>query len=434
LRAGPVVRSSLAAFMAAGIVLAAGTLAGASTVVASDVGWSQYQGDAQHTGVAPAAPAAPFRVAWTTATGIGDETHFAGIPAPVIAGDDAIVVDREDITGVSLATGQVAWTIPKALGPSAPAAVVRSGDRQILVFTEGGGDLSSSASGSPTPSPSDGAPSGGCSTSPSGTPTPAASGAPVAPERSALVAVDAATRKQLWRSRLTDVSIGGPTVDGSTVLVGTDDGCVTAVALETGHPEWSVDLGDSVNTPIAAADGTAFVAVSAGAREAPSLVALRESDHLQLWSAPLGTAGSSIGAPTVADGIVFVAMNDGSVRAIDASTGSQRWAARLNIATSTGSPALWGDAVIVCDVRGQVYRLSAVTGHRVWDFAMNVPVGGPTAIVGGQVLVGASNGDVSAIDLETGDRIWRQNVGDGLPLGFAVASETVVATRTPRGS
>jgi outer membrane protein assembly factor BamB len=434
LRAGPVVRLLLAASVAAGLVLVAVTAAGASTLVAAAEGWSQYQGDAQHTGVAPAAPAAPFRVIWTTATGIGDETHFAGIPAPVIAGGDAIVVDREDVTAVSLATGQVAWTIPKALGPSAPAALERSGDRQILLFTEGGGDLSSSASGSPTTSPSSGAASGGCSTSPSGSPTPpptpVASGTPAAPERSALVAVDAATREQLWRSPLTEVSIGGPTVDGSTVLVGTDDGCVAAFALETGHPEWSVDLGDSVNTPIAAVGGTAFVAVSAGAREAPSLVAVRESDHVDLWQTQLGAAGSSIGAPVVVDGTLYAAVNDGSIHALEATTGSSRWAARLNTVSGGGAPAVSDDAVVIADVRGQVYRFDPADGDRTWDFAMNVPVYGSAVIAGSSVLVGDSDGNVNAIDLHTGERIWRSNVGDGLLLGLAVAPQAVVATRT----
>ena len=438
MRAGPVIRSSIAAFMVAGFLLVAVTLAGAATLVASDEGWSQYQGDAQHTGVAPSAPAAPFRVAWTKNTGIGDETHFAGIPAPVILGDDAIVVDREDVTAVSLTTGQVDWTIPKALGPSAPAAVVRSGNRQILVFTEGGGDLSSSAGGTPTPSPSGGTSSAGCSASSSGTPTPtpavsespAASGSPSAPERPALVAVDAATHEQLWRSPLTDVSIGGPTVDGSTVLVGADDGCVTALALDTGHLEWSVDLGNNVNTPIAAADGTAFVTVGAGAREAPSVVALRESDHVDLWRTQLGAAGSSIGAPVVVDGTVYVAVNDGSIHAVEATDGSSRWAARLNTVSGGGAPAVSSDAVVIADVRGQVYRFDPADGHRTWDFAMNVPVYASAVIAGSSVLVGDSDGTINAIDLQTGERIARSDVGDGLLLGLAVAPQTVVATRT----
>ena len=409
MRAGPVVRSICAALVAAGIAFVAGTSAGASEEVVTGAGWSQYQGDAAHSGVATAAPTPPFGVAWATATGVGDETHFAGIPAPVITGDAAVVVDREDVTAVSLATGEIAWTIPRALGPSAPAAVAAEGGRTTILFTEGGGDLSSSASSTPTPSPSS-------------SPSPA--------ERSTLVAVNASDRKVRWRLLLPDVSVGGPTVDGSTVLVGTDDGSVTAVDLTSGDQRWSVDLGDSVNTPIAAADGSAYVAVSAGAREPGFLASLRETDGSQRWRSPLGAAGSSISAPAVVDGSVYATVNDGSIRATDAATGSVRWAAKLNAVTGGGSPAVTSDAVVVADVRGQVYRYASGTGERIWDFAMNAPVYGATVIAGSAVLVGDSSGDVSAIDLQTGARIWRGGVGQGLLLALAIAPETVVATRT----
>jgi hypothetical protein len=41
---------------------------------------------------------------WQIATGIGDETHLAGLPAPVIDGPDAIIVDREDVTAIDIHT------------------------------------------------------------------------------------------------------------------------------------------------------------------------------------------------------------------------------------------------------------------------------------------------------------------------------------------
>jgi outer membrane protein assembly factor BamB len=408
LRAGPFARSISAALVAAGVVFVAATPAGAQVAVGE--GWFQYQGNVQHSGVAAAAPVAPFGIAWSTPTGIGDETHYAGLPTPVIADGDAIVVDREDVTALSLVTGEITWTIPRALGPSAPAAVVADGRRTTILFTEGGGDRSSSAS--PTPSPSS-----------SSSPSPS--------ERSTLVAVDASDRKELWRTRLLpDVSFGGPAVDGSTVLVGTADGSVTAVDLLSGDQKWTVDLGESANTPIAAADGTAYVAVSAGSREAGFIVALRESDGTQLWRVDLGGVGSAVGAPAIGNGLVFATVSDRSVRALDAATGGARWVAQLNAISGDGSPAVSADAVVVSDVRGEVYRFAPTNGDRQWDFAMNAPVLGPTVIAGASVLIGDSSGDVSAVDLQTGERVWRGNVGEGLLLAFAVAQETVVAART----
>jgi outer membrane protein assembly factor BamB len=415
LRAGPIVRAISAAFVAVAIVFLAATTSGATSQIGRSETWPQYQGNVQHTGVASSAPAAPFRVSWSQPSGIGDETHFAGIPAPVLDGRDAIVVDREDVTARSLGSGAVTWSVHRQLGPSAPAAVVSGSARTMIVYTEGGGDLSSSASGTPVPST-----------------TPSVSGAPSSshPERSTLVAIDAATRDVLWRRPLPDVSTGGPTVDGSTVLVGTDDGSVTAVALASGQQEWSVDLGESINTPIAAADGIAYVAVSGASGQPPDLVAVRETDGTDVWRFSPGGPGQSIGAPAVADGAVYATASDGSVRAVDAATGVSLWATKLNTVSGGGSPAVSSDSVVVVDVRGQVYRFAPASGERLWDFAMNTPVFGSVVIAGRAVVVGDSNGDVSAIDLQTGERIWHQSVGEGLLLGLAVAPDSIVATRT----
>jgi eukaryotic-like serine/threonine-protein kinase len=416
LRPRPSARAVVAALVAAGI----GSLAAGSAVSAS-VGapgrWSQYQSDAEHTGFSAAAPAAPFRLVWSRPTAIGDETHFAGIPAPVIAGDDVVVVDRDDVSGLSLSTGAVAWSVPRQLGPSSPAAV--SEDGATIVYAEGGGDRSSSASSSPSVTSTSPAP-------PTGSASPAAA---AAADRSTLVAIDATSRHVLWRTALPGVSAGGPTVDGSTVLVGTDDGSVTAVDLATGDQEWTVDLGEDVNTPIAVSDGLAYVAIDQGSGEPAVLLALREADHSPLWRYEMG-AGVSIGTPALAGGTVYATVGDGSVRAIDAATGQARWAAKLNTVSGGGSPAVSGDAVVVVDIRGQVYRFAASTGARVWDFAMNAPVYASPAIAGTSVVVADATGDVSAIDLESGQRIWRGNVGAGLPLGLAVTPDTIVASRT----
>jgi hypothetical protein len=66
----------------------------------------------------------------------------------------------------------------------------------------------------------------------------------------------------------------------------------------------------------------------------------------------------------------------------------------------------------------------------VGGFGVNTPVYGSVVIAGSGVVVGEAMGDVSAIDLTSGERIWRQNVGEGLLLGFAVAPDTIVAART----
>src|SRR5439155_20171252 len=104
-------------------ILVAGIASAAAASAQPADAWTQYQGGPQHAGAVSVSPAPPLRSRWQTATGIGDETHIAGLPAPVIAGGDAIIVDREDVTAIDVATGTASWTLPPQLGPSAPAAV-----------------------------------------------------------------------------------------------------------------------------------------------------------------------------------------------------------------------------------------------------------------------------------------------------------------------
>lgn len=395
------------------MVVGIASAAGASVPTAA--GWTQYQGGPQHTGFDPAAPAPPLASRWQIATGIGDETHLAGLPAPVIDGPDAIIVDREDVTAIDIATGTMSWTLPRELGPSAPAAVADGdGGRTVVLFTEGGGDRSPSASGSPTAVPT---PSGG------GT-------AGTNDAHSTLVAIDASSRHELWRRALTGVSTTGPTVDGGLAVVGADDGTVTAVEVSSGNVRWHQDLGDVVDTPIAADGGVVYVSVRSDSRQPPSVVALQEADGAEAWRYTPSTSGLVAGAPTAVGGTVYLALSDGTVRAVGADTGLERWASRLNTVAAGGAPAVSDDAVIVVDTRGEVYRLDPATGARGWDFALNTPVYGPAVITGSDVLIADGSGELSALDPATGDRIWRQGLGVGPLLTIAIAPDAVVVART----
>ena len=408
MRPRPIIRSIPAAILVAGIASAAA----ASAQPAGS--WTQYQGDSKHGGFVSVSPAPPLRLVWQTATGIGDETHISGLPAPVIAGGDAIIVDRQDVTAIDIVSGTTSWTVPRELGPSTPAAVaVRDGGRTTVLYIEGGGERSSSGSASATP------------------PSPSGSGGPVtATARSTLVAIDASSRHKLWQQRLTDVSTTGPTVEGGLAVVGTDDGTVTAFDLASGKVTWHQDLGDVVDTPIAADAQGIYASVHSNSRQRPSVVALRETDGTEAWRYTPNTSGLVAGAPTVSAGTVYVTLSDGTVRAVAADTGVERWASRLNTVAAGGAPAVSDDAVVVVDTRGEVYRIDPATGARRWDFALNTPVYGPAVLTGSAVLIAGGTGELSALDPGTGDRIWRQSLGVGPLLTIAVAPRAIAVART----
>lgn len=383
--------------------------------------WPQYQGGPERAGVAASAPSTPYRVSWQADAGIGDRAHWSGLPTPVLTDDAAIVVGRDEVAAVNLADGSPAWSVPRLIGPSSAPVVV--GD--LLVYLEGGGDESASASGSPTTAPP--------TTTGSPTPRATASGS-VSPSANAsvstLVAIDLKTHRRQWAVALSDISRTGVLAAGDVVIAGADDGTVVAVDAATGAKRWTVDIGDHVVAPMAADDDVVLAAVRPESRGAPTLVALTLADGSEAWRyQPPGTA-IDLGAPSISGDIAVVAASDATVRAIDMADGSERWAAGL-YTPATGAPSvLTGADVFVTDQLGTVYDLDLTSGTERWHFATNrlaasAPIATPTAL-----LQPMSDGSMVALDPSSGHQVWHAAVADGPILGLAATPSLVVATHT----
>jgi len=401
-------------------------LAAASSIVpayaaTSSGPWPQFQGDAGRSGLAPEAPAPPYRVAWSAPAGIGDTTHISGIPAPVLTGSLAIVVGRQDVSAVDLASGDAAWTVPRALGPSAPAAV--AGD--LLLFVEGGGDESASASGTPSAAASS-------SSSPTATSaTPSASAVPSSvAATSSLVAIDLATQERAWAVPLSEVSHTGVLFVGQNAIVGTDDGEITAVDVASGKQAWNVDVGDHVLAAMAATEDLVLASVRPEAQGTASLVALHANDGSQAWRYQPTGAVLDLGSPSVAGDLVYLVASDGSLRAVAIGDGTQRWAARLYTPTAGSPPAVNDAGVFVTDQSGTMYAFDPSSGAEQWRFASNLfAVGGPI-VTSDTVLQPASDGTILAVDTTTGHQVWHATVADAAVIGLAATAELVVATST----
>src|SRR5262245_34205230 len=236
---------ALLASAGAAVLLAAPLLGG--TVAAQEgTTWSQYQGGPAHEGYAPDGPEPPFRVRWTLPAPAG-----VSLSAAVVEGNVAIAVGDEAVYGVDMASGEVAWQIHRAGGPlSVPAVASDAAGRRVLVYVEGPAlAISGPASPSASPSPSE------TISSPSASPSPALD----EENHSTVVAVRLRDRTELWRTPLEDVSRSGVTIEGGAVYVGDQAGKVYALSLDDGSLTWSEQVGGRADTPIAVADGNAYV-------------------------------------------------------------------------------------------------------------------------------------------------------------------------------
>ncbi|SER14116.1 outer membrane protein assembly factor BamB family protein [Natrinema salaciae] len=177
--------------------------------------------------------------------------------------------------------------------------------------------------------------------------------------------------------------------------------------------ESATDLLDPTEVPPpVAADGTVY-AVVPGANE---LVALESDNGRERWRLDFDREDDSgvPHRPAVRDGTVFVTGWPNEVAAYDAATGRRRWRRVVDEADVNRPPTATQDGVVV-PTRGGVRVLEADDGNRRWkrDLGGNATEGA-AAVADGTVFVAdnGSDGELHALDLETGETEW------SIPYGY----------------
>jgi outer membrane protein assembly factor BamB len=391
--------------------LAAGILVGAVASVAGWVpagaqgapstpsgGWTQFQADAGHDGVATTGPAPPYAKAWSFP--VAPETtgkRSIGLSAPVIDGSTVIAVGATAVYGVNLDSGQQEWTMPRQ-GPPAVPAVAETGGRSILLFTDATADGSAE-----------------------------------------LRAIDLRTRKDAWDAPLPlkSVSRSGVTVAGRTAFVGDADGNVYAVDVATGEATWTVSVGGEAKGPLPVADGKVFaVPLSHTFRTSvpASVVALDASTGEEVWRYAPQPATPFTSLPAVAGGSVVVVapqtIADARLLTLSESDGSLEESVRINsIVFYFVAPASGEDATYAIDANGGLHAVALGAPTQTWQFQFNERVLRTSpVIVGDHVLVGLGDGTIGAVKRSTGHLVWRSDHLPGVVGSMAVSPAELVAT------
>jgi outer membrane protein assembly factor BamB len=344
--------------------------------------WPSFQGGPAHLGSAPGIRPG-FSTQWRAAPQ-GD----ARLSVPAVAGTLAVSTGPGAVIGFDASTGALLWTVDRARGPIVPPALDPSvGEHGIVVYTEGADR-----------------------------------------KTSALVAIDPATRDRLWRTALGDLSRSAPAISDGRVFVGARDHLVYAVDLESGTVAWKARTQGRVDPSVAVAGGRVFAVSENPTSGRAALDAFRADNGKAAWTFSPSRLPSGATAPTVADGAVYVGFGDGTVRAVDAATGAERWHGAVRADFSPlSSPAYVDGHVYLLDRTGGLYAFDGKTGRRSWDYQFDgTGDWGAPLRSQGFVLVGIDDGTVAALDARTGHLVWQARLGAG-PLGaFAVAGDLLL--------
>ncbi len=214
-----------------------------------------------------------------------------------------------------------------------------------------------------------------------------------------------------------------PTVSEGVVYIGSGDGNVYALDVRTGELRWRYAAGSPVTSTPAVAVGTVVISALDGTIQAITAttgarrwVTRTGADAPLPWGHESGDTWTS--SPAIAGGVVVVGSGDGSLYALDLSTGAVRWKAPTGRRIRS-SPAVSGKMVVVGSGDGRVYGFDLDTGRERWRFATNgvdfksdtfgydrKTVQASPAIAGNLVVIGARDGFLYGLDFATGTQRW----------------------------
>lgn len=103
--------------------------------------------------------------------------------------------------------------------------------------------------------------------------------------------------------------------------------------------------------------------------------------------------------------VVVATSDDGTIRAMDASSGEEIWKHQAGAKVYT-NPLILGEMVYVGDANGVVYALHLHTGKVRWTHALQSAIRGGMAGDTQHIYVSAQNGVVVALVAGTGERVW----------------------------
>jgi outer membrane protein assembly factor BamB len=241
--------------------------------------------------------------------------------------------------------------------------------------------------------------------------------------------------------------VSEPMVAGDTLLAASGE-ALHAVHLPDGKALWRFEGGTSFRPPVVAGERVLWLSTSG---DTHTLRALDPGTGKVLWEAPLSGAGgvvvrgqtaytnpasafdlengrplwraetgggSASGGPALNESgnVLFAGAGGedggpGSVVAVDTQSGEQLWRAELEGEIVNPSDRLWvsSNAVVVPTFSGDVIALDGGTGEELWRYEPPFPRLGNVTVEGGRVWFALQNGEVLALDAESGETVARSN-------------------------
>jgi ABC-type dipeptide/oligopeptide/nickel transport system permease component/outer membrane protein assembly factor BamB len=203
---------------------------------------------------------------------------------------------------------------------------------------------------------------------------------------------------------------GAPAIEGSTLVVASTTGTVTAYNLsDPAMPVlWSTPIGANLSSGAAASYGLAVLGDLTG-----NVTALHLNNGTVAWRSSIRTvlSGDTLeAAPAIGDGRVFLATQLGALIALDVANGSMAWNRTVSYTgyLALASPAVAPNGVYFSDASQELVDLTPSSGAVVWTYSLGFsPAYGTPTLEHGELIEGDDLGDLITLGRPGGALTYR---------------------------
>lgn len=216
--------------------------------------------------------------------------------------------------------------------------------------------------------------------------------------------------------------------EGSMLYAADVNGLVMAMNRETGKVLWKRKLDKPVSGGVGVGYGLVLLGTLKG-----EVIALDSGSGEEKWTARVGS--EVLSAPASNGDMVVVQTQDDHLVGLDAASGEHRWSYGSTPAVltlrGTGAPLATNRLALAGLSSGKVVALDIQRGIPVWEQRVAVPKGrtelervvdidGGLMLSGGTLYVVSYQGQLTALDLESGRPLWQREASSyvGVSSGF----------------
>jgi len=216
-----------------------------------------------------------------------------------------------------------------------------------------------------------------------------------------------------------------PAIGDDRVYAATRDGRVQAFDARTGETVWDTDTDSPLSGGPGIGDGLVLLGTSEG-----EVLALGEKDGEIKWRARVSS--EVLSSPEARGGVAVTRTIDGKLFGLNTDDGTRLWVydrtTPVLTLRGTSSPALAEGAAIAGFDNGQVVAIALGNGQPLWETRVAVPRGrtelermvdidADPIILDNTVYAVTYQGQIAALELFSGEVIWRRDMSSHAGLG-----------------